>query len=136
MKQPLVFDEDSKTWVWQYKADDDDGEPVNFFYERNELIRFRVVDVRFKASDRMPMQVTDTDQCPSTKSSNEIAAHQAWIRLQEWTDSCLFHKSTLPALQKIELINSETNSIFEPRNQLVLNLIRFSSVEISLLLRK
>ena len=38
---------------------------------------------------------------------------------------------TLPALQKIELINSETNSIFEPRNQLIPNLIRFSRLEIN-----
>lgn len=45
LRTPYVFDERHKTWVWQYRGDQ--GEIVNFFYESQELIRFRVTAVTF-----------------------------------------------------------------------------------------
>lgn len=64
LRTPYVFDERHKTWVWQYR-NIEAGEVINFFYENQELIRFRVTSVMFpeatcpgdQASRGPPMEV-------------------------------------------------------------------------------
>lgn len=46
LRTPYIFDAFHKTWVWQYR-NKETRETINFFYEKDELIRFRVVSVNF-----------------------------------------------------------------------------------------
>eukprot|EP00930_Biecheleria_cincta_P037249 TRINITY_DN25543_c0_g1_i1.p1 TRINITY_DN25543_c0_g1~~TRINITY_DN25543_c0_g1_i1.p1 ORF type:complete len:214 (-),score=57.82 TRINITY_DN25543_c0_g1_i1:45-686(-) len=46
LRTPYVFDAAQQMWVWRYH-DDETKEVTNFFYEKDELIRFRVTEVQF-----------------------------------------------------------------------------------------
>eukprot|EP00747_Dinoflagellata_sp_TGD_P178837 gnl/TRDRNA2_/TRDRNA2_28582_c0_seq1.p1 gnl/TRDRNA2_/TRDRNA2_28582_c0~~gnl/TRDRNA2_/TRDRNA2_28582_c0_seq1.p1 ORF type:complete len:218 (+),score=36.07 gnl/TRDRNA2_/TRDRNA2_28582_c0_seq1:66-719(+) len=61
LRVPYVFDPTCKQWVWQYR-NTETREVINFFYEKDELIRFRVVDLKFPLASRpenkdCPMEV-------------------------------------------------------------------------------
>mmetsp|Transcript_48968 Transcript_48968/g.148552 ORF Transcript_48968/g.148552 Transcript_48968/m.148552 type:complete len:217 (+) Transcript_48968:96-746(+) len=45
LRTPYTFDAAHKMWVWQYRSET--GEVINFFYQKDELIRFRVTAVLF-----------------------------------------------------------------------------------------
>mmetsp|Transcript_54555 Transcript_54555/g.122734 ORF Transcript_54555/g.122734 Transcript_54555/m.122734 type:complete len:207 (+) Transcript_54555:95-715(+) len=46
LRTPYIYDSAYSTWVWQYRGHDA-TESVNFFYKKDELIRFRVTSVLF-----------------------------------------------------------------------------------------
>ncbi|CAE7529909.1 POLR3H [Symbiodinium natans] len=46
LRTPYTFDEVHGTWVWLYH-DEESKETTNFFYEKGELIRFRVTAINF-----------------------------------------------------------------------------------------
>eukprot|EP00931_Biecheleriopsis_adriatica_P106031 TRINITY_DN80549_c0_g1_i1.p1 TRINITY_DN80549_c0_g1~~TRINITY_DN80549_c0_g1_i1.p1 ORF type:complete len:201 (-),score=46.28 TRINITY_DN80549_c0_g1_i1:38-640(-) len=46
LRTPYMYDAGQKMWVWQYQ-DEETGELTNFFYEKDQLIRFRVTAVNF-----------------------------------------------------------------------------------------
>mmetsp|Transcript_2468 Transcript_2468/g.6981 ORF Transcript_2468/g.6981 Transcript_2468/m.6981 type:complete len:203 (+) Transcript_2468:105-713(+) len=46
LRTPYTFDSAQRMWVWQYR-NPDCRETINFFYEKDELIRFRVTAVTF-----------------------------------------------------------------------------------------
>mmetsp|Transcript_32573 Transcript_32573/g.65827 ORF Transcript_32573/g.65827 Transcript_32573/m.65827 type:complete len:221 (-) Transcript_32573:208-870(-) len=48
LRTPYTFDQVHKMWVWQYRSPDT-VETVNFFYRKDELIRFRVTSIDFEA---------------------------------------------------------------------------------------
>eukprot|EP00416_Gambierdiscus_australes_P042355 CAMPEP_0171097202 /NCGR_PEP_ID=MMETSP0766_2-20121228/47227_1 /TAXON_ID=439317 /ORGANISM="Gambierdiscus australes, Strain CAWD 149" /LENGTH=199 /DNA_ID=CAMNT_0011556359 /DNA_START=119 /DNA_END=718 /DNA_ORIENTATION=- len=63
LRTPYMYDNAHKMWVWQYRSEEG-GETINFFYRKDELIRFRVTSIDFlaptgpKASRReSPMKV-------------------------------------------------------------------------------
>jgi len=49
LRLPYTYDDLQKVWVWQYR-NPETKDHVNFFYEKNELIRFRVISVEFPES--------------------------------------------------------------------------------------
>jgi len=46
LKTPFLFDAAEQCWVWQWR-NQETNEVINFFYEQNALIRFRVIAVEF-----------------------------------------------------------------------------------------
>lgn len=46
LRTPFLFDEVKKCFAWQYKIEET-NEVINYFYEKDALIRFRVVSVQF-----------------------------------------------------------------------------------------
>jgi len=46
MRLPYAYDNQREVWVWKYR-NAETRENINFFYEANELIRFRVMSTRF-----------------------------------------------------------------------------------------
>uniref|UniRef100_A0A6V0I3X3 RNA polymerase III subunit Rpc25 domain-containing protein n=1 Tax=Zooxanthella nutricula TaxID=1333877 RepID=A0A6V0I3X3_9DINO len=46
LRTPYTFDALQQMWVWQYR-NADTMEHINFFYEKDELVRFRVMSVDF-----------------------------------------------------------------------------------------
>lgn len=46
LRTPYTFDAAHKTWVWQYNSTET-RQTINFFYEKNELIRFRVMSINY-----------------------------------------------------------------------------------------
>mmetsp|Transcript_95529 Transcript_95529/g.169629 ORF Transcript_95529/g.169629 Transcript_95529/m.169629 type:complete len:200 (+) Transcript_95529:89-688(+) len=46
LRTPYVYDSGQGMWVWRFK-DEETKETTNFFYEKDELIRFRVTAVKF-----------------------------------------------------------------------------------------
>mmetsp|Transcript_47792 Transcript_47792/g.121208 ORF Transcript_47792/g.121208 Transcript_47792/m.121208 type:complete len:235 (+) Transcript_47792:65-769(+) len=49
LRTPYSFDPVQGVWVWQY-CNPDTKEAVNFFYEKDELLRFRIISVSFPES--------------------------------------------------------------------------------------
>eukprot|EP00439_Symbiodinium_sp_Y106_P002624 s6698_g1.t1 len=53
LRTPYTFDQAQETWVWLYYDEAGDGksdeteERSNFFYEKGELVRFRVTAINF-----------------------------------------------------------------------------------------
>mmetsp|Transcript_14360 Transcript_14360/g.19384 ORF Transcript_14360/g.19384 Transcript_14360/m.19384 type:complete len:220 (+) Transcript_14360:169-828(+) len=48
LRTPYTFDQAHGMWVWQYRSQET-METINFFYRRDELVRFRVTSVEFAA---------------------------------------------------------------------------------------
>jgi len=46
LRTPYIFDSNRKCWVWLYQCDETNN-TINFFYEVGEMIRFRVISVKF-----------------------------------------------------------------------------------------
>mmetsp|Transcript_10499 Transcript_10499/g.16794 ORF Transcript_10499/g.16794 Transcript_10499/m.16794 type:complete len:200 (-) Transcript_10499:68-667(-) len=46
LRTPYMYDAGQQMWVWRYK-DEETRETTNFFYEKEQLIRFRVTAVNF-----------------------------------------------------------------------------------------
>lgn len=45
LRTPYIYDATYNTWVWQYRGET--SETINFFYKKDELVRFRVTAVHF-----------------------------------------------------------------------------------------
>eukprot|EP00933_Yihiella_yeosuensis_P052071 TRINITY_DN50060_c0_g1_i1.p1 TRINITY_DN50060_c0_g1~~TRINITY_DN50060_c0_g1_i1.p1 ORF type:complete len:212 (+),score=45.02 TRINITY_DN50060_c0_g1_i1:100-735(+) len=46
LRTPYMYDAGRQMWVWRYE-DEETGDIVNYFYEKDQLIRFRVTAVNF-----------------------------------------------------------------------------------------
>ncbi|CAK9069106.1 DNA-directed RNA polymerase III subunit RPC8 (RNA polymerase III subunit C8) (DNA-directed RNA polymerase III subunit H) (RNA polymerase III subunit 22.9 kDa subunit) (RPC22.9) [Durusdinium trenchii] len=57
LRTPYMYDAAQERWVWLYQ-DEDTKESVNYFYEKDQLIRFRVTHVHFpEGKQRKPMSI-------------------------------------------------------------------------------
>jgi len=59
LRTPYTYDAIRRVWVWQYKSPET-GDRINFFYEQNAMVRFRVVSVDFP-----------TPSCPTKDAKRE-----------------------------------------------------------------
>jgi len=77
LQHPHRFDESDQVWVWEYPAEDDDGQPTShdLFMDPGEEIRFRVtgetfVDCSPNAPD--PSKPNQLDQVDSTSTGGGV----------------------------------------------------------------
>mmetsp|Transcript_102469 Transcript_102469/g.290186 ORF Transcript_102469/g.290186 Transcript_102469/m.290186 type:complete len:196 (-) Transcript_102469:298-885(-) len=67
LRQPLAYEKALGVWVWEYE-NPETKERINYFYEKGELLRFRVAEINFpevqergKVSSMKIVGAVDTD---------------------------------------------------------------------------
>jgi len=71
LRQPAVFDERLRTWVWQYQPDGDHSTPSHYPYRQDELICIRIKSVQFTDSLDSSLDATRRAQALSKSSATQ-----------------------------------------------------------------
>jgi DNA-directed RNA polymerase subunit RpoE len=75
LKEPRIFDQKEQLWVWQY-VDEEGGAAQDFYFDKQQTVRFRVQAVRFTTTTATEhgFAATTTETTASLPASSTLVA--------------------------------------------------------------